>query len=491
MKIHQLILTLAMSTPLLSSAGIMGDMHSMFMSNSTASGVITTRDRVGVFGGGFSMRAPIKSVTVVAFDPPRLSVGCGGFDLYGGSFTFLNGQQLVDIFRKVAANAAGLAFKAAIKMINPGLDQLMGEFQALLQNMNNLGKNSCQMAHLVVERADREVKNALEEGGVAATQKGIFSDSISALTGYLGDANAYFKKSGEVNSKAGNSVMKAITASGATSVLGLAGLGNPDGSLDDSSNPNSLNNRILLSFIGYEISGVPCKTFNEDGTADTSSVASNNNLGKVICKSAPTLKLDDMIKGGGAGSIRPSSPLKVFKCIDPVGSGTPNGGFDPQICTQVQKESFTYAGIQGYVNTMLFGTPNLDPVSPASIVGILNSSGSAKLTPTQYQFIAQSGLPLISLLTKTTNPNTRVSIAQQLGVYLADCIGARLGESLYKSANSIEYGHSHTISPDVKANIESLRLDYMVLQQACLRDSAVLKVAQQLSVSATLNSNTK
>jgi len=198
-----------------------------------------------------------------------------------------------------------------------------------------------------------------------------------------------------------------------------------------------------------------------------------------------------MIKGGGAGSVRPTSPLTVFKCIDPVGSGLPNGGFDPQICTQVKKENFAYAGIQGYVNTMLFGSPTMDPISSNSILGVLNSNSSAKLTPTQYQFISQSGLPLIPLLTKTTNPNTRVSIAQQLGVYLADCIGARLGESLYKSANSIEYGHSHTLSSDVKANIENLRLDYMVLQQSCLRDSAVLKVAQQLSISATLNSNTK
>jgi conjugative transfer pilus assembly protein TraH len=491
MKFKRLIIAIALTAPLAVPAGIMGDMNAMFMSNSTASGKITTRDRVGVFGGGFSMRAPIKSVAVVAFDPPRLSAGCGGFDLYGGSFTFLNGQQLVDIFRKVAANAAGLAFKAAIKMINPGLDQLMGEFQSLLQNMNNLGKNSCQMAHLIVDPAERAVKNALEEGGVGAVQKSMFTDASSALQGYLSDANAYFKKSGEVNAKAGNVVMKAITASGAANILGMAGLGNPDGSSDDASDPNSLNNRILLSFLGYEINGVPCKSFNQDGQQDTSSVASNNNLGKIVCKSSATLKMDDMIKGGGAGSIRETAPLTLFKCVDPNGSGTPNGGFDPQICTQVKKENFNYAGIQGYVNTMLFGSPTVDPVSPTSIVGSFNTNASTKLTSAQYQFIAQSGLPVIQLLTKTTNPNTRIAIAQKLGVYLSDCIGARLGESLYKSANSIEYGHSHEISKDVKANIEILRQDYMELQKTCVRDSAVLKIAQELSISASLNSNTK
>lgn len=157
MKIRKLVIAVAISisAPLCAQAGIMGDLNSMFMSNSTAAGTMKTKDRVGIFAGSVSMRAPIKSVTIIAFDAPRLNAGCGGVDLFGGSFSFINSQQLVQIFRQVAANAAGLAFKAAIKAISPSLDALMTEFQALMQNLNNLAKNSCQMAHMIIDHRPR------------------------------------------------------------------------------------------------------------------------------------------------------------------------------------------------------------------------------------------------------------------------------------------------------------------------------------------------
>jgi conjugative transfer pilus assembly protein TraH len=492
MKLRHIAASIALAFPLFANAGIMGDLNSMFMSNSTSSGKITTKDRVGMFGGSFSMRAPIKSVTIIAFDSPRVNAGCGGVDLYGGSFSFLNHQQLIDIFRKVAANAAGLAFKAAIKAISPSLDGLMTEFQTLMQNLNNLSKNTCQMAHLIVDKAERTISDAVGgAGNVGASQKGMFSDAMSGLQGYLSDANSYFSKAAEVNPRAGNSTVKAVIASGATNILGMAGLGNYDGSGDDATDPNSLNNRILISFLGYEISGVPCVTSNESGQQDTGPSASGSTPSKIQCRGPATLTLDDMVKGGGTGSIRASTPLTLYRCANPSGAGVPNGGFDPQICTQMQKTNFNYQGIQGWVNQMLFGSVTAGTVDPSSIVGKINGGQMFSFTTTQIQFMQQSGLPVIALLSKTSNPQYRVSMAERLGFYLSDCVAARFGEALYKSANSVEYGNSHILNEESKRNIENLRKDYMDRQTACVKDNTVLKIAQELSVSATLNGNTK
>ncbi len=492
MKLRHIAASIALTAPLFAHGGIMGDLNSMFMSNSTSSGRITTKDRVGMFGGSFSMRAPIKSVTIIAFDSPRVNAGCGGVDLYGGSFSFLNHQQLIDIFRKVAANAAGLAFKAAIKAISPSLDGLMTEFQTLMQNLNNLNKNTCQMAHLIVDKAERTISDSVGgAGNVGASQRGMYSDAMAGLQSYLSDANSYFAKAGEVNPRAGNSTIKAIIASGATNILGMAGLGNFDGSGDDATDPNSLNNRILISFLGYEISGVPCATSNESGQQDTGPSASGSTPSKIQCRGPATLTLDDMVKGGGTGSIRATTPLTLYRCANPTGAGVPNGGFDPQICTQMQKTNFNYQGIQGWVNQMLFGSVTSSTVDPSSIVGKINGGQMFSFTTTQIQFMQQSGLPVIALLSKTSNPKYRVSMAERLGFYLSDCVAARFGEALYKSANSVEYGNSHILSEESKRNIESLRKDYMDRQTACVKDNTVLKIAQELSVAATLNGNTK
>ncbi|MEY4566434.1 MAG: hypothetical protein RLY14_1404 [Planctomycetota bacterium] len=492
MKMRSTLVAAALSIPQLCSAGLLGDMNSMFLSNATSATSIKTKDRVGIMGGAYAMRAPIKSVTIIAYDAPRLDAGCGGIDLYGGSFSFINSQQLVQIFRQVAANAAGLAFKAAIKAISPSLDSLMGEFQSLMQNMNNLSKNSCQMSHMVIDPAEKAIANAVNgSGNVGAVQKGMFSDSIGSLTGYLADANSYFKKQGEVNPKTGNSVVKAVIASGASNILGLAGLSNFDGSTDDDSNPNSLNNKLLISFLGYEVNGVPCSTSNQSGQADSAPVTASNNLGRISCKGPNTLTLDSIVRGGGTGSTRPTVPLVLYKCMNPNGSGVPNGGIDPQICTQMQKEDFNYAGIEGWVNTMLFGSPTSGTVDSSSIVGKINGQQKLSFTTQQVQFMKVSGLPLIPLLTKTSNPEARVQMARKLGASLTNCIAAGFGEALYKAAGSIEYGNSHQISADAIRNKENLRNDYMVKQNACVEDYTVLKLAQQLTASATLNGNVK
>lgn len=471
-------------------AGIMSDLNSMFMSNSTAASTISTRDRVGVFGGSVSMRAPIKAVNLVAFDPPRMNAGCGGIDLYGGSFSFINGQELIAIFRSVASNAAGLAFKAAIKVISPSLDSLITEFQATLQNMNNLAKNSCSLAHLIVDPMEKSISNALDgDGAVGGSINTMFSDAAAGLKAYNANASSFFKKQGEVNPKSGNQVIKAILASGSGATMGLAGLPNSDGSADDATNPNSLNNKILVSILGYEIAGVPCGSQNADGTADTTQNVSANNIGRISCSAPASLSLDDFVKGGGSGSTRPNNPLQLYTCVNPAGAGISNGGFDPQVCTQMKLANFNYEGITGWINSMLFGSPDDSALDPASIMGKVNGGASATFTAAQIRFIHQAGLPIVGLLQKTSNPDARMKIARRLSVPIQDCVAAQLGIAIYKAANGIQNNNTYVLSDSVKKNIDNLRTDYMARQDACVRDRSLLEITQQLNQAAMLTGN--
>lgn len=475
--------------PLLGRAGIMADMNQMFLSNSTAPSTLSTKDRAGVFGGSFSMRSPIRSVAnIVAFDPPRLNAGCGGIDLYGGSFSFINAQQLVQIFRSVASNAAGLAFKAAIKSISPSLDGLITEFQTLMQNMNNLGKNSCQLSHAIVNAADKSIANAINgDGPVGAVAKNMYSDTMASLTGYLADANAMFKKTGEVNPKAGNQMAKAVTSSGSASVLGLAGLANIDGSVDDSSNPNSLDNRLLISMMGYQITGIPCSNSNASGQPNISQAVSNNNLGTISCTGAATITLDDLARGGGAGSSRPDVPLQLYKCLNPSGIGVPNGGFDPQVCTQMQTTHFAYIGASGWVNLMLFGVSDASSTpTAASIVGKFNGGSTVRLTAVQMQFIKQSGLPLHMLLSRFSNPDARIAVSRLLGQHAVNCVTARLGEALHKAASGVLNSDGYEINSDQKRMIENLRTDYLAKQELCSVATPVLTAVQLMDASTRI-----
>jgi len=487
-KLIAYIITASVFITQTANAGIMADMNSMFMSNTTAATTFSTSDRMGVFGASVSMRTPIQSVNLVSFDPPRLTAGCGGIDLFGGSFSFINGAALVSLFRNIASNAAGLAFKAAIQLISPSLSKLMTEFQSLLQAMNNLGKNSCSMAHLIVDPAAKSISDAIDgDGNTGTVENNGCSDAADCLSTYLSGATNYLNTVGRFNPRSGNQAVKAIIASGASGILGMAGLSNANGSTDDSSNPNSLNVQILLSFIGYSIDGVPCNQANEDG-ASTSTTSPTGSIGsRIDCKAPAILSLDDMVHGGGVGSPRPDIPLRIYTCLNPNGTGN-SSDTDQQPCTQMQTTTLDYQGIEGWVNNSLFGSNDGSAPTDTSIVGMVNSQTSGKFTSAQNQFQHQAGMPVVALMSKITDPNARLDIANMLKQPIINCVAAQMGMALYKSANLIQANNSYQLGDEVKRNIEHLRKDYLDKEKLCLNDRSRLRVMQMIDLAARLNS---
>ena len=486
----------------LAQAGILGDLTGMFMSNSTASGQFSTADRVGISGGSLTMRAPIQNVNLVSFDAPRIDAGCGGVDLYGGSFSFINGAQLEAIFKKVAANAAGLAFKAAIKAISPSLDALLTEFQTLLQKLNNLAKNTCSLAHTLTDPADKAITDALGGTGVAASvQNGQCTDAMGCLSSWMTSATSFLSKSGATNPKAGNQTMKGIIASGSSAMMGTANVANVDGSTDDPTNPNSLNNRILISMLGYRIVSIPCSNLNQNGTPNASqaSLPAGSNLvmgtsgnpngvsgvGTIFCNGPATITLDDLVKGGGAGSMHADTPLNLYYCVNPNGSDA-NAGVDPQICTSMQTQPFNYVGVEAWVNSNLFGATDPANMTPTSIVGLAVAGGTYTPTTAQIRFLQQANIPLIQIMNLTANPDTKISLAQRFIPKIINCVTASIGESIYKAAILVGKVDGYDLPDDVKTSTNKLRADYKSRQSLCENDLSLLHAAQEMNETSRL-----
>jgi conjugative transfer pilus assembly protein TraH len=243
-----------------------------------------------------------------------------------------------------------------------------------------------------------------------------------------------------------------------------------------------------MSFMGYEVTGVGCQNTNAAGTPDTASSAPNS-MTPVTCTGGATVTLKDLIEGGGTGSLSPNQALQIYWCVNPSGDDT-QGGPDPQICTQMQVQSFNYLGIQGYINTMLFG--QADPsagVTAGSILGQFNSgSGNVQLSSAQYQFIHQTNVPLIVLFSKTSDPNTRISMAQMLSDHITACLAEQVGASIFKAAVATQNGGENNLSADTKKNLSALRKDYLDQGRICTTDDKVLKVVQGINASIRLTS---
>lgn len=118
----------------------------MYMSASSSAGFVETQNRGALVGGSYTLRAPIHSVNLVNFSPPRFTGGCGGVSLWGGSFSYVNKDQFTEIAKAVAANALAYVFMSAVDGICPKCATIMRNIQEIIMNFNRMFRNTCQIA---------------------------------------------------------------------------------------------------------------------------------------------------------------------------------------------------------------------------------------------------------------------------------------------------------------------------------------------------------
>ena len=113
-------------------------------------GYIAAQSRHVFTGGGITFRAPSQRYQLFSATPPSLSAGCGGIDLYSGSFSFINKEQFVQMLNNIAANSVGLAFKTALCSTSANLCQAIEDLQRTVQGLNRFNIDSCEAAKALV-----------------------------------------------------------------------------------------------------------------------------------------------------------------------------------------------------------------------------------------------------------------------------------------------------------------------------------------------------
>jgi len=124
----------------------MGNMFEGVMTNTTRPGTIESARRGGWSGGAFTSRSKIMSVRPISMVSPSFSAGCGGIDLTGGSFSFINADQFVEFAKTVAQNAVGYAFYLATESFMPSVRTIMNDIQKQVTRFNRMFSNSCKLA---------------------------------------------------------------------------------------------------------------------------------------------------------------------------------------------------------------------------------------------------------------------------------------------------------------------------------------------------------
>ncbi|UVO53789.1 conjugal transfer protein TraH [Sphingomonas sp. SUN039] len=101
-------------------------------------------------GGNIWTRFPQKSIQPFNLQLPHARAGCGGIDLFAGSFSFINTAELVAMLKATANNAIGFAFQLAIEAISPQISGVIKDMSQKLQQINQMNISSCETAQGLV-----------------------------------------------------------------------------------------------------------------------------------------------------------------------------------------------------------------------------------------------------------------------------------------------------------------------------------------------------
>ena len=370
-------------------------LQDMWKSNVTAGGSFDTTNRSGWTGGCAIMRTPIASIQLFNFSPPHVSAGCSGADIYMGSFSYINKNQIVSTLKAIMNNAQGLLFQSAIEFISPMISGLMTKFNDLATKLNSMQMNSCQIATSMMGPISKAAQSYGESSATWLASTGAVGDWLTTKTSPSDITAATAATKEKIDASSGNIVWKAIVNSQADAKIDASMFPIP-------ASPNDVQYKreLLMSFLGTVVTtiGNSSKT---DATAinDVTSIEHDSQIGFL-----------DLLKGGQG--------KKKFVC----------DSTDLVECKlNVTTAELTFVDARTYVRVMLFGDPawlapgdsaaankKLDdqtnmtatalgqPLSanPLSLVAIIAGASTANqaLDPNQSKFLDVMGNSVVGLI---------------------------------------------------------------------------------------------
>lgn len=235
-----LIVAMLSSTSIFAGPDNIADSIFQEMTNSSAPGKYETATRGVYTGGQWEMRSRIVDQNLFTFRAPSAKGGCGGISMFGGSFSFINEDEFVNLLRQAASNARGYAFQLAMDTLCPTCTRLMNDLQNKIQALNEHLRNSCQLGKGLVnslatisdsvdqatkEHRDGESLQEIAEGTAEDFYEAVSSGQrLMTAVGSVFDAQrTRMGATAYSNEKTGNILWKSLRANNFSTMFNITG----------------------------------------------------------------------------------------------------------------------------------------------------------------------------------------------------------------------------------------------------------------------------
>jgi conjugative transfer pilus assembly protein TraH len=219
---------LVASPATLHAGDLNAEVNNMFNSlgslgNYTAPGAFRGQTFNTYTGGSLFMRASNKVYQLAAIQFPSAKAGCGGIDVFGGSFSHISAAEFKNMLRNITAALPGIAFQLALESVSPLLGGLTKWAKGLETWINNARINSCETAKAIVSTAAEAAGYSSQEAcSDLAIEMGLESDRDAARRRCATDRTSILasaRTSGDANVRnkapfVGNLTWKALQRTG-------------------------------------------------------------------------------------------------------------------------------------------------------------------------------------------------------------------------------------------------------------------------------------
>lgn len=149
------ILLASLCTSFCVQADISDDMTNFFnnmgfQSNTTGAGAYQGQTAGLYTGGQLFARQEVRQMNLGSIQFPSYRGGCGGIDMFMGGFSFINSDELVNMFEAIGNNALGFTWLLAMDTLSPSINNATQTMQNLANEVNGFNINSCESAASIV-----------------------------------------------------------------------------------------------------------------------------------------------------------------------------------------------------------------------------------------------------------------------------------------------------------------------------------------------------
>lgn len=134
--------------------------------------------------GSVQVRTRTRQSNLVNIQLPSVRAGCGGIDIFGGSFSYISKEELIKLMEAIMQNAAGFAFELALESMSPAVQETVAKLRDLVQQVNSMNINSCETGQLLAGALWPKMDGASQH--ICATigsYQGFFADRVASKHG--------------------------------------------------------------------------------------------------------------------------------------------------------------------------------------------------------------------------------------------------------------------------------------------------------------------